>query len=358
MRIGELKPALDRLYESFNCPDSASDPIQIVRRWRAPADREIVGFCAAALAFGRVSSVLQSIERLLALMEGAPADFVRQFDPRAERAAFAALGHRWTRGPDLAALLWIVRQMIDRSGSIEAFFLEGYDPSAVDVEAALDSFSSRALGLDAVGPHDSFFELGGDSIMSVQLVSRARARGVGLSPKLVFDHQTVAALAAVAGVADIRAEQGVVTGEAPLTPIQHWYFTVNPVRPERFEQSVTLTLVPDVDEAALRTALNALLAHHDALRIRFTRTGDGWRQYNVPVEPADVWQDGDFDLARERAADIARYDGIRLVEDSLDLETCEGAATIGLELVDTVPSFDTVLIALGAGRWPPVWGTW
>ncbi|MFG2549682.1 threonine/serine dehydratase [Streptomyces sp. NPDC048581] len=59
--------------------------------------------------------------------------------------------------------------------------------------------------------------------------------------------------------------------------------------------------------------------------------------------------DGDHETARERAAAIARYDGIRLVEDSLDIETCEGAATIGLELVDTVPSFDTVLIALGGG---------
>jgi threonine dehydratase len=59
--------------------------------------------------------------------------------------------------------------------------------------------------------------------------------------------------------------------------------------------------------------------------------------------------DGDHELARERAAAIARYDGIRLLEDSLDLETCEGAATIGLELVETTPSFDTVLIALGGG---------
>ncbi|MFF5265055.1 threonine/serine dehydratase [Actinomadura viridis] len=59
--------------------------------------------------------------------------------------------------------------------------------------------------------------------------------------------------------------------------------------------------------------------------------------------------DGDFDMARERAADIARRDGVRLVEDSLDIETCEGAATIGLELVDTEPSFDAVLIALGGG---------
>ncbi|MFF0013293.1 threonine/serine dehydratase [Streptomyces sp. NPDC005374] len=59
--------------------------------------------------------------------------------------------------------------------------------------------------------------------------------------------------------------------------------------------------------------------------------------------------DGDHETARERAAAIARYDGIRLVEDSLDIETCEGAATIGLELMDTEPSFDAVLIALGGG---------
>ena len=59
--------------------------------------------------------------------------------------------------------------------------------------------------------------------------------------------------------------------------------------------------------------------------------------------------DGDFDTARERAAALARYEGIRLVEDSLDIETCEGAATIGLELAGTAPSFDAVLIALGGG---------
>ena len=148
MQIGELKPALDRLYESFNFPDSATDPIQIVRRWQSAEDREIVGFCAAALAFGRVSSVLQSIERLLAVMGGQPAAYVRQFVPGRDGAAFAGLVHRWTRGPDLVALVWLMKQMIDRAGSIESFFLEGDDPGAADIEEALDSFSTRALALD------------------------------------------------------------------------------------------------------------------------------------------------------------------------------------------------------------------
>jgi hypothetical protein len=93
-----LKPTLDRLYEGFNAPDSAADPIQIVRRFSRRDDREIVGFCAAALAFGRVASVLQSIERLLAIMGREPAAYVRTFEPERERRAFTGLGHRWIRG--------------------------------------------------------------------------------------------------------------------------------------------------------------------------------------------------------------------------------------------------------------------
>jgi len=144
----ELKAALDQLYESFNYPDSATDPIQIVRRWKAAEDREVVGLCASALAFGRVSSVLQSIERVVGMMDGEPASYVRRFDPHRHGPGFAEVVHRWTRGPDLVALLWIMRQMIDRAGSIQDFFLEGYDPAAEDIEAALDSFSARALALD------------------------------------------------------------------------------------------------------------------------------------------------------------------------------------------------------------------
>jgi uncharacterized protein (TIGR02757 family) len=147
-QLSALKPALDRMYESFNYPDSATDPIQIVRRYTRRDDREVVAFCAASLAFGRVSSVLQSIERVLAIMGDTPADYVRRFEPRRDGARFADIVHRWTRGPDLVALLWLVRQMYDRAGSLEGFFLEGDDKGADDIGAALDSFSTRALALD------------------------------------------------------------------------------------------------------------------------------------------------------------------------------------------------------------------
>lgn len=142
-----LKGRLDRLYTSFNCADSATDPIQLVRRFDNPADREVAGFCAAALAFGRVASVIQSIERLFAVMGPSPSAYVRSFDARRQARDLKPIVHRWTKGEDLTALVLILQRML-RKGSIEAFFLEGYDFEAPDLSAAIDSFSTRALDTD------------------------------------------------------------------------------------------------------------------------------------------------------------------------------------------------------------------
>ena len=147
-RCERLATSLDHLYADYNRVDSASDPVHLVRPFAEPADREIAGFCAAALAFGRVASVLNSIRTLFAIMGPHPARFVRAFDPAAPHPELRAMVHRWTRGADLAALLWILRQMLDRAGSIEGFFAEGLEPDAPDIGGALDSFSTRALALD------------------------------------------------------------------------------------------------------------------------------------------------------------------------------------------------------------------
>jgi len=139
---------LEALYRTFDHVTSASDPVHIVRRYSAAEDREVVGFCAAALAFGRVASVLQSVESLLAVMGPHPAAFVRRFEPVRHSARIEPLVHRWIRGRDLVALLLILQRMLKESGSIEGFFLEGDDPARPDVSEALDSFSRRALETD------------------------------------------------------------------------------------------------------------------------------------------------------------------------------------------------------------------
>ena len=147
-RAEALKGKLDELYSAFDLEHVVSDPIWVVRRFRHPADREIVAFCAAALAFGRVQSVLNSIEALVAVMGAHPAEYVRRFEPEVHGAALFPLVHRWTRGVDLVALLWLLRQMLERGGSLEGFFAEGLAQDAETVEQALESFSSRALALD------------------------------------------------------------------------------------------------------------------------------------------------------------------------------------------------------------------
>ncbi len=138
-----MKAALDQLYDSFNAPDTAADPIQIVRRYSDVRDREIVAFIAAGLAFGRVASVMASIETVIGLMGASPAAFVRQFDARRDGPRFAWFVHRWVRGKEVTALFVTLRRMLDEFGSIEACFASGYDPLHEDLAAAIEQFAAR-----------------------------------------------------------------------------------------------------------------------------------------------------------------------------------------------------------------------
>jgi uncharacterized protein (TIGR02757 family) len=148
MRQDVLRASLDELYAGFNHPESALDPVQIVRRYPRVADRELVAFVASGLAFGRVASVMASVEALCAVLGPEPAAFVRRFDPGRDGAPFDRLVHRWTRGRDFVALIWILRQLIERHGSIEHALVAGLDPAARDVGDALERFSAEARAID------------------------------------------------------------------------------------------------------------------------------------------------------------------------------------------------------------------
>ena len=139
-----MKDSLQRLYESFNAPESAMDPIQIVRRYARVDDREIVAFVAAGLAFGRVASVMASIETICSVMGPSPAAFVRAFDRTRDEAALKPFVHRWVKGPDVIGLFATLRVMIEEFGSLEACFASGYDASHTDLAPAIEAFSRRA----------------------------------------------------------------------------------------------------------------------------------------------------------------------------------------------------------------------
>ncbi|WP_461118798.1 amino acid adenylation domain-containing protein [Saccharothrix stipae] len=163
------------------------------------------------------------------------------------------------------------------------------------VEAVLADVFADVLGAARVGVRDNFFALGGDSILGIQVVTRARRAGLVLTSRDIFAHQTIAAIAPhVTRDLPPDADQGEVTGDAPLTPIQRWFLDHHAVRPEHFDQSVVVDLDADLDVPALRTALAALVEHHDALRTRF----EGDRQVVEPVTHADPLALEHFDLTR------------------------------------------------------------
>ncbi|MEU3030633.1 non-ribosomal peptide synthase/polyketide synthase [Streptomyces incarnatus] len=160
-------------------------------------------------------------------------------------------------------------------------------PPRTEAEHTLAAIWSEVLGVPEVGADDNYFMLGGDSILGIQIVSAARRAGLALNPRHLFTHQTLAELAAAAerlpdGAASAGAEQGPVTGEVPLTPVQHWLLDTLTGDPAHFSQTVSYELAEDPDETVLRAALAAVLEHHDALRHRFEAAGDGrWRQYGT-----------------------------------------------------------------------------
>ena len=204
------------------------------------------------------------------------------------------------------------------------------------VEETLAEIWADVLGFDQVGVHDHFFEMGGDSILSIRIISRANRAGIRVTPEQFFEHPTIAAMAMVAGAeATVRAEQGLVTGTVPLTPIQHWFFEHHHIAPHHWNQAALLESPGNLDVAMIAQALQCLLRHHDALRLCFVRQEAHWQQRH-----------GDT----ERTVDLTEVDMATLstVEQRATIETTANALHASLDL-DCGPLVKAALLKLGAG---------
>jgi amino acid adenylation domain-containing protein/non-ribosomal peptide synthase protein (TIGR01720 family) len=156
-------------------------------------------------------------------------------------------------------------------------------------EETLAGIWSDVLGVPRVGVEDNFFSLGGDSILSIQVVFQSRRAGVPVSSSDLFRYPTIAELAALAGRGEqVTATQDAVTGDIPLMPIQREFFARHGAAPNQLTQSVLVELAHDVDLDALHLAFSSVLAQHDALRMRYRCTDGTWSQYNAAVEDNDV----------------------------------------------------------------------
>jgi amino acid adenylation domain-containing protein/non-ribosomal peptide synthase protein (TIGR01720 family) len=186
-------------------------------------------------------------------------------------------------------------------------------------ETLLRGLFGDLLGVAEVGLSDSFFEMGGDSIVSIQLVARARQAGLDLMPKDVFVHKTVEQLARLAvsrGNKNTRSAESaddVPTGEIEPTPIMRWWRDLGgPI--DGVHQAVLVAVPASIRSADLTAAVQALLDHHDALRMRldlpFTLTIDpaGKVEAGVVVRRADLsgLDERAGDEAISRHADAAR----------------------------------------------------
>ncbi|WP_240988358.1 condensation domain-containing protein, partial [Cupriavidus taiwanensis] len=185
-----------------------------------------------------------------------------------------------------------------------------------DAETALAAIWSEVLNLPRVGRADNFFELGGDSILSLQIVARARAAGWMLTPRQLFERQTLAELAAVAApVAQDSIDSNTApAGAVPLLPIQAGFFETPMDRRHHWNQSVLLDCREAPGLPALAAALADLVAHHDALRLRFVQRDGAWQQAYADSEacPDLLW-------VRHAASEAERLAHCDAAQRSLDL---------------------------------------
>jgi len=228
-----------------------------------------------------------------------------------------------------SAFVFLEKLPLNRNGKVdhEALPLPGaagsdvsieYSGPQTAIEQTLQDVWSRVLGIRQIGRDDNFFDLGGDSILSIQIAARGRQAGLNLKPSQIFLHQTIAELAAVMslGPTPTTAEQGTVVGAVPLTPIQSWFFEHHgSVLPRHWNQSVMIVVPASLDLRVLDQTVRQLLIHHDALRMRFERTESGWRQSNHNREENPVLSE--IDISDLRGAQLAET--LTQLQTTLDL---------------------------------------
>ncbi|MCU0682505.1 MAG: amino acid adenylation domain-containing protein [Polyangiaceae bacterium] len=217
------------------------------------------------------------------------------------------------------------------NGKVDAGALAALAPAPVaraeataprsEVEARLTAIMREVLAAPSLGVHDDFFALGGDSILSIQVVTRARQAGIEVTPRQVFQSPTAAGLASVAGTRPaIEAEQGPVRGPVAFTPAQRWFFEQPLPSPHHWNMSLVLELTREVPAEVLEQALGQVLLHHDALRLRFAGASGDWRQANAPpAEGPPPFERVDLSARPTGQREEALEAALRALQGSLDL---------------------------------------
>ncbi len=229
----------------------------------------------------------------------------------------------------------IDRHALPEPGEVEREVRQRFEPPGSPAEKLLVGIWADVLKVKRVGIHDNFFELGGDSILSLQIISRANQAGLRLTPRQIFEHQTIAELAVQIEPPPAMREAG-TPGLVPLTATQRWFFEQDLPEPHHYNQSILFEVPRSLEAGKTATVLDHLLSHHDALRLRFRRDELGWEQ--TMDEPAGPISLSTYDLS-----------GLAEAEQRAEIERIGGELQASLNLSDG-PLLRAGLFDLGRGR--------
>ncbi|WP_143144643.1 thioesterase domain-containing protein, partial [Moritella viscosa] len=181
---------------------------------------------------------------------------------------------------------------IDRQNLLAPNWNELDDASYIapegDTEALLSQLWKTLLGVELVGRESNFFALGGDSILALQLVSHVRQAGLLLTPKDIFEQPVLKQLAALLQEITEQKAQLLPTSEFALMPIQQHFFSQQPAEPSHWNQHVCVELKQGMNVDALAKSLHSIVAHHPALRLKFSHGNKGWVQQYTDVISSDL----------------------------------------------------------------------
>lgn len=145
----QLKAKLDELYSQFHASYLYSDPLKYLHKYEKPIDQELVGIIVSSLAYGRVEKIFDSVETVLEIIGLSPSDYILSFDPSKEKVKFDDFVHRFNKGEDLACLIWFLKQILIKYGSLGNLFKDIAADDNVNMKDILTKFTDYILSLDS-----------------------------------------------------------------------------------------------------------------------------------------------------------------------------------------------------------------
>ena len=188
------------------------------------------------------------------------------------------------------------------------------------IEEKLATIWENVLDIHPVGIHDNFFEIGGDSILSIQIVAQARKAGLQLGANQLFEHQTIAELSLFVQPEKERSSNlETPIGPTPLTPIQRWFFEEHTAAPDHWNQVLSFTVNGNVSATAIKNAIDNLVQRHDALRLSFTNTSGSWMAMILDHKDTNVFHHFQLRNQSEKEQDEVIEENLRAIQQSFDL---------------------------------------